>query len=529
MRLELGPPQMAEGTPLLRLRGVTKAYPAVLANDAVDLEVMPGQIHAVLGENGAGKSTLMKIIYGSVRPDSGALEWNGAPVEIASPAMARALGIGMVFQHFSLFDTLTAAQNISLAVPGTIPDLSQRIRSAAAQFGLDVEPAGLVQSMTVGERQRIEILRCILQEPRLIIMDEPTSVLPPQGIARLFETLRKLASEGIGIIFISHKLDEIRALCDVATVMRGGRVVGVVDPKVEDARSLTRLMIGREIAAPTLGTTRDDSRPMLEVAGLNHTPLNPFAHALKDVNLTLHSGEIVGIAGVSGNGQDALTRVLAGEITLPRDNGGSVRLDGAAIGAIGPDARRRKGLTFIPEERLGRGAVPIHTLAENAGLTTHHGGLVRWGLLNLSRRRALAHETIDTMDVRCGGTEATAQSLSGGNLQKFIVGRELALRPRVLIASQPTWGVDVGAAAAIRQKLVDLRNEGAALLIVSEELEELFEICDRIQVMFRGRLSQAVPTHVTDIDHVGLAMAGDFDALHAADPESGPQKDSGRV
>lgn len=510
---------MVDPAPLLRLRGVTKAYPAVLANDAVDLDVMPGEIHAVLGENGAGKSTLMKIIYGSVRPDAGTVEWNGQPVDIQSPAMARELGIGMVFQHFSLFDSLTAAENISLAVPGTIAELSDQIRAASAQFGLDVEPSGRVQSMTVGERQRIEILRCILQEPKLIIMDEPTSVLPPQGIAKLFETLRALSSEGIGIVFISHKLDEIRALCDTATVMRGGRVVGVVDPKVEDAQSLTRLMIGREIAAPTHGAERGDRHTVLDVTGLNYEPDDPFAPSLKDVHVTLRSGEILGIAGVSGNGQDALTRALAGEIVLPSDKGSSVMLEGAPVAALGPDGRRALGLNFIPEERLGRGAVPIHTLAENVGLTTHHGGLVSWGFLRLGQRRQLARDTIDTMDVRCGGTEATAQSLSGGNLQKFIVGRELALRPKVLIASQPTWGVDVGAAAAIRQKLIDLRDEGAAVLIVSEELEEIFEICDRIQVMFRGRLSEAVSVRSTDINHVGLAMAGDFDALHAAPSE----------
>lgn len=506
---------MAEPVPLLRLRGVTKAYPAVLANDAVDLDVMPGEIHAVLGENGAGKSTLMKIIYGSVRPDAGSIEWNGKPVDIQSPAMARELGIGMVFQHFSLFDTLTAAENISLAVPGTIPELTDRIRKASNQFGLDVKPDGRVQSMTVGERQRIEILRCILQEPKLIIMDEPTSVLPPQGIAKLFDTLRALASEGIGIIFISHKLDEIRALCDKATVMRGGRVVGVVDPKVEDAQSLTRLMIGRETTPPTHGEEQGDRHTVLEVTGLDYQPDDPFAPALKNINLSIKSGEILGIAGVSGNGQDALTRILAGEITLPADAGSYVMLEGAPIGALGPEGRRRKGLNFIPEERLGRGAVPIHTLSENVGLTTHHGGLVNWGFLRLGQRRTLARETIEGMDVRCGGSEATAQSLSGGNLQKFIVGRELALRPKVLIASQPTWGVDVGAAAAIRQKLIDLRDEGAAVLIVSEELDEIFEICDRIQVMFRGQLSNAVRVSETDTDRVGLAMAGDFYGFNA--------------
>lgn len=506
---------MPETAPLLRLRGVTKAYPAVLANDKVDLDVMPGEIHAVLGENGAGKSTLMKIIYGSVRPDAGTVEWNGEPVDIQSPSMARQLGIGMVFQHFSLFETLTAAENISLAVPGTIAELSERIRAASAQFGLEVEPDSRVQTMSVGERQRIEILRCILQEPKLIIMDEPTSVLPPQGIAKLFETLRKLASEGIGIIFISHKLDEIKALCDRATVMRGGRVVGVVDAQKENARGLTKLMIGHDIPQARHGAEQGDRHNVLTVAGLHYAPENPFATSLKDINLTLRSGEITGIAGVSGNGQDALTRVLAGEIKQSWDHKDAIQLDGVAIAHLGPDQRRIQGLNFIPEERLGRGAVPIHTLSENIGLTAHHAGLTGWGLLRLGRRKTLAKDTIQAMDVRCGGPQATAQSLSGGNLQKFIVGRELALTPKVLIASQPTWGVDVGAAAAIRQKLIDLRDAGAAVLIVSEELDEIFEICDCIQVMFRGQLSPPVQTRATTIESVGLAMSGAFDALHA--------------
>lgn len=504
---------MPERPPLLRLSGITKAYPAVLANDAVDLEVHRGEIHAVLGENGAGKSTLVKIIYGAVRPDAGLVEWDGAPVEITSPAQARSLGIGMVFQHFSLFETLTAAENISLAVPGSIAELTRRIREASAQFGLDVDPTARVQALSVGERQRIEILRCILQEPKLIIMDEPTSVLPPQGIAKLFETLRKLAAKGIGIIFISHKLAEIRALCDRATVMRGGRVVAVVDPRTEDARSLTRAMIGREVAPPKHGTQRGDGHAVLEVRGLDIDFADPFATPLRSIDLTLRSGEILGIAGVSGNGQDALTKALSGELTTSARQASRISLDGQPIGARGPEARRARGLHFIPEDRLGRGAVPIHTLAENTGLTTHQDGLVRWGLLNLARRRRRTADIIAGMDVRCGGTEATAQSLSGGNLQKFIVGRELALRPKVLIVSQPTWGVDVGAAAAIRQKLIDLRDAGAALLVVSEELDELLEISDRIQVIFRGRLSDPVPVRETDLGHIGLAMAGDFAAL----------------
>lgn len=500
--------------PILELQGVTKIYGRTVANDAVDFRVEPGRIHAVLGENGAGKSTLMKIIYGVVKPDAGQVAWNGKAVDITSPAHARRLGIGMVFQHFSLFETLTVTENISLAVPGRKQELNARIRAASARFGLDVEPDARVHSLTVGERQRIEILRCILQEPKLIILDEPTSVLPPQGIARLFETLRALAAEGIAVIFISHKLDEIRALCDTATIMRAGRVVGVVDPRRETSKSLTKLMIGREVAAMKSRRSGPAGSEVLQVSDLDYIPENPYAPRLEKLNLTLRAGDILGIAGVSGNGQDALTRVLSGEITTDPDR---VVMNGAAIGAKGPAARRKLGLHFIPEERLGRGAVPSHSLSQNAGLTTYHAGLLNSGFLRLGARRARATAMIDAMDVRCSGPEAAAQSLSGGNLQKFIVSRELALGPKVLIAEQPTWGVDVGAAAAIRQCLLNLRDEGVALLIVSEELEELMEVCDRIQVMFRGRLSPSIRVGETDIEHIGLAMAGDFDELALTD------------
>lgn len=520
---------MADAPPLLALRAITKAYPAVIANDAVDLAVRAGEIHAVLGENGAGKSTLMKIVYGATQPDSGRIEWQGRPVTIRSPAHARALGIGMVFQHFSLFDTLTVAENVALAVPGRLTDIAGRIREAGERFGLDVEPQARIGGLSVGERQRVEILRCILQQPRLVIMDEPTSVLPPQGIARLFETLRALSRSGIGIIFISHKLDEIRTLCDTATVMRAGRVVGVVDPRKETANTLTRLMIGRDIAAPRAERPATTPSPVLEVNGLSVPGADPFATSLKDVHLTLRSGEITGIAGVSGNGQAALTRALSGEAPLPGGQAAAIVLAGRPIGAAGPQERRRLGLHYIPEERLGRGAVPIHTLAENIALTAHHTGLTRFGFLRLGARRKRAQATIDAMDVRCGGAEATAQSLSGGNLQKFIVGRELEMTPRVLIAAQPTWGVDVRAAAAIRQNLLDLRAKGAAVLVISEELEELFAICDRLHIMFRGRLSRPVPVGATDIDHVGLAMAGDFDALEATADKDARAREEAQV
>ncbi|WP_420860970.1 ABC transporter ATP-binding protein [Algirhabdus cladophorae] len=502
---------MAE--PLLDISGVTKTYGRTVANEDVEFQVDAGRIHAVLGENGAGKSTLMKVIYGVTKPDAGTVNWEGQPVDIASPSEARRLGIGMVFQHFSLFETLTVTENISLAVPGNKADLARRIREASARFGLDVEPDAHVHQLTVGERQRIEILRCVLQEPKLIILDEPTSVLPPQGILKLFETLKTLASEGIAVVFISHKLDEIRALCDSATIMRAGRVVGVVNPKEESAKSLTQLMIGQEVAAMSPRSSAKAGADVMQVKAMSLEPENPYAPKLSNLSLTLKAGDILGIAGVSGNGQGSLTRALAGEIRTQTD---VITLQDQPVGTLGPEARRRLGLHFIPEERLGRGAVPEHSLSENTALTTFHSGLLSRGFLRLSKRRARAQQVITRMDVRCSGPDAAATSLSGGNLQKFIVSREMELAPKVLIAEQPTWGVDVGAAAAIRQRLLDLRDQGVAILIVSEELEELMEICDRIQVMFRGQLSAPVGVGQTSIDHIGLAMAGEFDALEAA-------------
>lgn len=500
-------------TALLKLNGISKIYPAVVANDAIDFSVMPGEIHAVLGENGAGKSTLMKIIYGVTAPDSGTLEWMGEVIRIKNPAHARALGIGMVFQHFSLFDTLTVAENIALAMKGSVKSIRPRIEAASKRFGLNVEPDMRVQSLSVGERQRVEILRCMLQEPKLIIMDEPTSVLPPQGVSDLFRTLKKLASEGIGILFISHKLDEIRELCDVATVLRHGKVTGTTVPRTQSSKSLARMMIGRDLPHAQNRGSDVQGNARLSISELSYAPDDIFATPLEDISLNLHEGEILGIAGVSGNGQNALVGLLSGETRLPDTLASRIQLDGADLGTLGPMERRALGLHFVPEERLGRGAVPEHDLSENSLLTGFGSGLAKFGFQNLAGMKKFSSRTIEAFDVRCGGPGSSAQSLSGGNLQKFIVGREISLRPNVLIVSQPTWGVDVGAAAAIRQKLIDLRNDGVAILVVSEELEELFEISDRLHVMFRGQLSPPVKTRDTNVEDIGLAMTGDFERL----------------
>jgi len=494
----------------LELRGITKQYPGVLANDRIDVDVLPGEIHAVLGENGAGKSTLMKIIYGIVKPDAGTIRWEGSVVPIANPAQARRLGIGMVFQHFSLFDTLTVADNIRLAVDEeSAKDLPARIRDVSARYGLPLDPARRVHTMSVGERQRVEIVRCLLQQPRLLIMDEPTSVLTPQAVLRLFDTLKALAAEGCSILYISHKLDEIRAICHRATVLRGGKVTGTCDPRTETNATLARMMIGGELPHPH---HRDQAAgaPALVVDALDLPADDPFGTTLRAISVTVHAGEIVGIAGVSGNGQKELLAALSGERTLARAE--AVTLCGKRVGKRAAYARRRLGLSFVPEERLGRGAVPEMSLADNALLTTRDGALVSHGFIRTKGVRAFAAKTIARYGVKATGPDAVARSLSGGNLQKFIVGREINQRPKVLIAAQPTWGVDVGAAAQIRQALIDLRDNGVAVLVISEELDELMEICDRLAVIAQGRLSPARPIHDTSAEEIGILMAGTAEA-----------------
>lgn len=499
-------------TPRLELRGIRKVYPAVVANDGVDLTVHPGDLHAVVGENGAGKSTLMKIVYGVTKPDAGEILWEGRRVEIGRPAEARRLGIGMVFQHFSVFETLTVAQNIALGMEGRyrLEELSERISTVSERYGLPLDPRRLVHSLSVGERQRVEIVRCLLQEPKLLIMDEPTSVLTPQAVRRLFDTLRRLAGEGCSILYISHKLEEIRELCRTATVMRQGRVTGVVDPKQTGTAGLARMMIGRELPVCEHGEPAWREEQRLVVDELSTTPDDPFSTPLKNISFSVDGGEIVGIAGISGNGQQELLKAVSGEAPLPPSRAGAVRIEGRPVGHLDAWTRRDLGLAFVPEERLGRGAVPLMSLSENALLTSHRGGMVRHGLIDRGRVREFAEQCVTDFDVRCGGIDAAAKSLSGGNLQKFIVGREISQRPKVLVASQPTWGVDVGAAAAIRQALIDLRNEGAAVLVVSEELDELFEICDRVVVMAQGRVSPPRRTSQTSSEEIGLWMSGAF-------------------
>ncbi|MGZ8254248.1 MAG: ABC transporter ATP-binding protein [Burkholderiaceae bacterium] len=489
-------------TPRLALTGITKHYGDVAANDDVTLAVRPGEILAVLGENGAGKSTLMKVVYGVARPDAGTIAVDGIEVEIASPAQARGLGVAMVFQHFALFDTLTVAENIALGAPEhPLSGIGARVQELSQRYGLELHPDRRVHDLSVGERQRVEILRALMSNPRILILDEPTSVLTPQAVDRLFDTLRQLARDGVSIVFISHKLDEIRRLATRCAVMRGGRLVATVDPRAESEAGLARLMLGAD--PPAIAT--HDSPPgdvALDVLGLTVRGAER-RHWLHDLTFSVRCGEILGIAGVSGNGQAALMSSLAGEWPTRPD---VVRLFGQPVGNLGPAQRRARGLRYIPEQRLGHGAVPELSLLDNVVLTGD--SLHRRGVVQRDEAHRYADGVIRAFDVHAEGVEARAASLSGGNLQRFIVGRETLSEPRVLVVDQPTWGVDVGAAVAIRNALIALRSRGCAIVVISEEIDELYQLCDRLMVIAKGRLSPIVGAHDISVDELGRWMAG---------------------
>jgi general nucleoside transport system ATP-binding protein len=494
-------------TSLLAIDGVSKAYPGVLANDQVSFSVRPGEVHALLGENGAGKSTLVKMIYGLVKPDIGTMMLNGAPYAPHSPHAARQSGVAMVFQHFSLFEALTVAENVALGMenPPPLRDLAQRIKSVSHDYGLPLSPDRLVGDLSAGERQRVEIIRCLLQDPKLLIMDEPTSVLTPQEVAILFATLRKLSSEGTAILYISHKLEEIRTLCEGATILRRGKVVDSCDPRAKTARELAEMMVGATLKPPAR-KDGDKGKVVLEVTGLSAQSPNPFGMALKNVGFSVKQGEILGIAGVAGNGQDELLAALSGEILAAP---GAVKIEGALVGNKGPLARREAGLVAAPEERLGHAAAPDMTLVENAYLSAAtRRDLVRNGLINWKAAHALAEEIVLKNDVRTAGVHVAARALSGGNLQKFVIGRELAQHPKVIVVNQPTWGVDAAAAAAIRQALIDKASGGAAVVVISQDIDELLEISDTFTALNGGAMAAPRPAQGLTMDEIGLMMGG---------------------
>jgi len=496
---------------LFAAHGLRKAYPGVIANDDVSFSIDTGEIHALLGENGAGKSTLVKMIYGLVKPDAGTMTLLNAPYAPPEPRAARGSGVAMVFQHFSLFDALTVAENVSLGMenPPAASKLAQRITDVSEDYGLPLDPHRTVGDLSAGERQRVEIIRCLLQDPRLLIMDEPTSVLTPQEVEILFATLEKLRAEGTSILYISHKLEEIRALCDRATILRLGKVVGHANPREKSAAELAEMMVGTALHRPE----RELSPPgevALEVANLTLQPANPFGTALRDVSLSLRKGEVLGIGGVAGNGQDELLAALSGEALCAADE---VKLHGQPIGRLAPPARRKLGLLSAPEERLGHAAAPDMSLTENALLSANlRKHLSRRGFINWGAARRYAGEVSEAFDVRTPGPHVAARALSGGNLQKFVIGREIEQAPEVLVVNQPTWGVDASAAAAIRQAILDLAAEGCAVVAISQDLDELMEISSRFAALNGGRLSEPVPVDDSlTMERIGLMMGGAHD------------------
>ena len=503
------------GAPTLQAIGITKQFGTMFANDQVDFSIRPGEIHALLGENGAGKSTLVKILYGALQPTSGEIRWKGKPVHIANPAAARRLGIGMVFQHFSLFDALTVAENISLALadPPSLAALKDRITKVSVEYGLPLNPNSRVADLSVGERQRVELVRCLLQEPELIIMDEPTSVLTPQEADDLFVTLNRLAAEQCSVLYISHRLEEVKQICHHATILRHGKVVGECDPQQETAARLESLMVGAELRELSPPEPVSASAPVrLAVRDLSMPAPTPFAVALDHVSLEVCGGEIVSIAGVAGNGQDELFDVLSGEVRAPQAD--AITIDGTPSGRRGVNARRRLNAAFVPEERLGHGAVPRLRLSDNVVLTRHGTGegLVRSGVVNFAGARGIVGRVTELFDVRKGTPDPEASALSGGNLQKFVVGREFDRNPGVLVVCQPTWGVDAGASTTIRQALIDLARAGSAVLVISQDLDEILEISDRIAVISKGRLTAPREARGITREEIGLMMGG----AHAA-------------
>ena len=493
---------------LLSIESITKSYPGVIANDNVNINIKLNEIHALLGENGAGKSTLVKIIYGLIKPDDGSMTLSGNNYSPNEPRDARKNGVAMVFQHFSLFQALSVAENIALGMetPPPINDLSKKIKGISNEYGLPIDPEVLVEQLSAGEQQRVEIIRCLLQNPKLLIMDEPTSVLTPNEIKILFNTLRKLKAEGTSILYISHKLEEIRTLCDNATILRNGKNVGQCFPKTEPVRNIAEMMVGEKLTEPKKGSTVTNVLAM-QVKNLNWFPNDLSNKQLKQINLSVNKGEILGIGGVAGNGQDELTSVLSGE--LPSDKH-AITLFGEPIGDLDINKRRLMGILTAPEERLGHAAIPGMNLIENTNLTAHHKeSLVgKDGIINWNKTKNLTSQIIKSFDVRTPNNEASAGSLSGGNLQKFVIGREILQGPTVFIVNQPTWGVDAAAANAIHQAILDLASTGSAIVLISQDLDELIAVSDSFAAINAGRLSKKIDTSGLTVDEIGLMIGG---------------------
>ncbi|MEC8999983.1 MAG: ABC transporter ATP-binding protein [Actinomycetota bacterium] len=500
----------ARPTPLLELRGITKQFPGVLANDDVYFDVQPGEIHALLGENGAGKSTLMKVLYGLYRPDAGEVLLSEQLAGITTPADAIDAGVAMIHQHFMLVPTLTVAENVALGLAenGLLLDVSgvaDRISELSTRYGLHVDPSAYVWQLAVGERQRVEIVKALYRDCRLLILDEPTAVLTPQEVDELFDTLRAMAADGVGLIFISHKLDEVLALSDRITVMRDGRVTGETAPDRTSKSELADMMVGRAVQLAPDRPPASVGKVRLSVKDLRVVG-DRGLDSVTGCSLEVRAGEVVGVAGVSGNGQRELAEAIAG-LRQPAD--GAVAIDGDDVTGLHPSRVRAAGLAYVPEERMRDGVVGEFTVAENLILVDHdREPYCRRGILRLGVIAEACRDLVSRFTVKTPSLETTTSNLSGGNIQKLILARELSGRPKVLVASQPTRGVDIGAAEYIHRRLIDERSSGTAVLVVSEDLDEVLALSDRVAVMFEGRIVELLDVADATVERLGLLMAG---------------------
>ncbi|TMG39518.1 MAG: ABC transporter ATP-binding protein [Chloroflexi bacterium] len=497
------------------MRGITKRFPGVVANDQVDFEALQGEVHALLGENGAGKSTLSNILTGLYRPDEGEVVIQGKPVTFRSPRDAIEAGVGMVHQHFRLAASFTVAENLVLGhrdaadrglllepkvVEGRIADLSRRYR-------MPVNPRARIWQLSVGEQQRVEILKALYRGARILILDEPTSLLTPQEADDLFQTLRLMSAEQRTVIFISHKLEEVMAISNRVTVLRRGKVVGTVMTKETNQRELARMMVGRDVVFTQKkeGPAKAERTVVLELRGIcaNGDLGTP---ALREVNLSVHGGEIVGVAGVAGNGQRELAEVIAG---MRRRTSGSMAVSGKPTRGGNPLEAIRRGIAYVPEDRLGTGVAPTLSVAENLVLKSYRRPPISTGgLLHHRRIRTNAEEVMTRFNISARGPQSPTRLLSGGNIQKVVLARELSGRPRVLVAASPTSGLDVAATDAVRALLLQAADQGDGVLLISEDLDEILALADRIAVLYGGRITGIVERQKAAVEELGLMMAG---------------------
>ena len=494
---------------ILKINSITKTFPRVIANKDLSFSIKKNSVHALLGENGAGKSTLVKILYGLLKPDRGDIKFNNERLEISSPSEARKKGIGMVFQHFSLFESLTVRENLILGIDENISysDLKNKLNDISAKYELPLDLDAPITTLSAGQKQRVEIIRILLQDPQLLIMDEPTSVLTPQEVKNLFKTLEALVKEGRTILYITHKLEEVINLCDEVTIMRNGELIDSCVIENQTAETLATKMLGQRLGEIKTDYSYVSEKVSFKVNDLSAKFNDPFLTDLKNINFDVKEGEIFGIAGVAGNGQSELMNFLTGENIII--DSGSIIFENKKIETFNPKKRRDLSIAFVPENRLGHSAVPELNLSENILLSQFpKNNFTNNGIINYQNIETHVNAVINKFNVVTPDSKVKASSLSGGNLQKFVIGREILSNPKLLIISHPTWGIDAGAEFAIRESLISLSKKGTSIIVISQDLDELFEITHRLSVIFDGTLSNSYQTKDVSLEKIGLLMGG---------------------